>query len=74
LPEPISSIPPGLSSYDLSLADHGRQLIHSFNTHQAEHDISNLLDDLKKNGIRPKEIESRKSSLEEIFIQLVGAQ
>jgi len=68
----LPSIPSGLSGYDLTLADGGSQLIYTYNLHQDSHDISDLMEVLNKNGIRPREIESRQSSLEDIFIQLVG--
>jgi len=72
LRDPIQTIPTGLSHYELALADQGRKLIHTYNTHQGDHDISDFLEDLKKSGIRPAEIDSRDSSLEEIFIKLIG--
>lgn len=70
---PIQEIPASLEAYDLVIAEDGKKLIYTYNSHQDTHDISDLLDSLKTNGIQPKHIESRQSSLEEIFIQLVGA-
>jgi hypothetical protein len=55
------------------IAESGSQLIYTFNATQGEHDISDLIESLKDNHIRPKHIESRESSLGDIFIQLVGA-
>jgi ABC-2 type transport system ATP-binding protein len=73
LREPIQAVPPGLSAYTLALTDSGHKLVYTYNTHQDDHDISDLLEGLKASGIRAKDIESRHSSLEDIFIQLVGA-
>jgi len=73
LRETIPEIPPGLSDYALALADGGSKLVYTYNAHQADHDISDLIESMKTNGLRPSDIESRQSSLEEIFIQLVGA-
>lgn len=72
LREPLSEIPPGLSAYPLTLThdDNIDKLILTYDT-DTENDISNVLDNLKSNGIRPKDIYSRQSSLEEIFIELV---
>ena len=70
---PAQSIPAALSEYQLNLADGGNQIIYTYNAHQDTHDVSDLLDMLKANGIQPKAIESRQSSLEDIFIELVGA-
>jgi ABC-2 type transport system ATP-binding protein len=70
---PITEIPAVLAAYDLTMAEDGSKLIYSFNARQNEHDISDLIKSLKAKDIRPKHIESRESSLEDIFIQLVGA-
>lgn len=70
---PITEVPAVLAAYDLTLTKDGTKLIYSFNTRQNEHDISDLIESMKANDIRPKHIESRESSLEDIFIQLVGA-
>jgi ABC-2 type transport system ATP-binding protein len=72
--DPIQAIPASLSDYNLTLADNGNKLIYTYNLHQDNRDISDLIESLKENNIRPKEIESRQSSLEDIFIQLVGSQ
>ena len=73
LREPLHEIPPHMPDYALALTDSGNKLVYTYNAHQDEHDVSDLLESLKANNIRPKEIESRQSSLEEIFIQLVGS-
>lgn len=72
LREPLRSIPAGLGRYPLTLAndDKGGKLILTYDN-KTENDISDVLDNLKSNGIRPKDIYSLQSSLEEIFIELV---
>jgi len=69
---PIREVPAGLAAYDLTMTEDGNKLIYTFNARQNEHDISDLIEGLNAKGIRPKHIESRESSLEDIFIQLVG--
>ncbi|MDI1352738.1 MAG: ABC transporter ATP-binding protein [bacterium] len=71
LREPLPSIPQGLAAYPLTLmkTDNDDQLILTYNSDD-ENDVSDLLDNLKANGIRPKDIYSRQSNLEEIFIKL----
>ncbi|USQ14469.1 ABC transporter ATP-binding protein [Legionella lytica] len=73
LREPLASIPAGLKDYPLTLEhdDNGGKLILTYDT-EADNDISDVLDNLKSNGIRPKDIYSHQSSLEEIFIGLLG--
>ena len=73
LREPVEVIPASLSAYSLVLIEGGSKLVYTYNAHQTDHDVSDLLEALGKNNIRAKNIESRQSSLEEIFIQLVGA-
>lgn len=72
LREPLESIPEELSRYPLNLVkeEHGGKLILTYDN-ESENDISDLLDNLKSNGIRPKDIYSRQRNLEEIFIELV---
>jgi ABC-2 type transport system ATP-binding protein len=69
---PLHAVPPDMPDYALSLADEGTKLIYTYNAHENGHDISDLLESLREKNIRPREIESRQSSLEDIFIQLVG--
>lgn len=73
LREPIQAIPSNLSAYSLTLTENGNKLVYTYNAHQGNYDVSDLLESLKINNIYPKDIESRQSSLEEIFIQLVSA-
>ena len=72
LREALNAIPQGLSMYHLALEEQGQKLILTYNG-QDETDISEILEKLKSVGIRPKNIYSRQSSLEEIFIELVEA-
>ena len=70
---PIQEIPASLAAYDLVRAEDGTKLIYTYNARLDSHDVSDVIESLKEKNIRPKHIESRESSLEEIFIQLVGA-
>ena len=72
LREPLATIPPELKDYPLTLEknDNGGKLILTYDA-EAENDISEVLDSLKSHGIRPKDINSHQSSLEDIFIGLL---
>ena len=72
LREPLAAIPDALKTQALVIEDDGKKLILTYDG-QAQSDISEMLDNLKSNGIRPMDIYSRQSSLEEIFIELVEA-
>jgi ABC-2 type transport system ATP-binding protein len=72
LRQPLAEIPNALRDEQLTLEEQGSKLILTYNV-EADNDISEMLDKLKSNGIRPKDIYSRQSSLEEIFIELMEA-
>lgn len=71
LMQPLSAIPAALSSYDLALQDDGRTLVHTYDTRKDSSDITHLLDALETAGIRFNDLDTRQSSLEEIFVKLV---
>ena len=69
LQEPMTSIPAALGEWQVELADEGRTLTYSFNA-EDEH-IPALLGKLAELGIGYKDLETHKSSLEDIFVDLV---
>lgn len=69
LQAPMATIPVDLGSWKLSLADEGNTLVYSFNA-EDEH-IPALLGKLGELGIWYKDLETHKSSLEDIFVDLV---
>jgi len=71
LQEPAAVVPDGLDDWDLELADDGTKLRYIFDA-QAEHTgIPSLLRKLGELGIGFKDLETSKSSLEDIFVDLV---
>ena len=70
LREPLSAIPAALHSHPFTLEEGGQALALTYDAN-AENDISDMLDQLKAADIRPKDIYSKQSSLEDIFIELV---
>ena len=72
LQEPMTAIPPELAEWDVSLQDEGKRLRYVFDA-QADHTgIPSLLRKLAELGIGFKDLETSKSSLEDIFVDLVG--
>jgi ABC-2 type transport system ATP-binding protein len=67
----LDKIPRGLASYNLQLAKAGSELIYVYDTQGDEGGVSSLIGDLGKAGVRFHDIETRQSSLEEIFVSLV---
>ena len=71
LQEPMTAIPAELADWHLTLEDDGRTLRYIFDA-QAEHTgIPSLLRKLAELGIGFKDLETSKSSLEDIFVDLV---
>lgn len=71
LQEPLQNIPPELADYTLELADDGHQLVYSFDVASEHTGIAQLMRKLDQHGIDYKDLHSRQSSLEEIFVDLV---
>ncbi|WP_110686390.1 ABC transporter ATP-binding protein [Salinicola aestuarinus] len=74
LHKPLASVPPALSHYPLSLADNGSVLVYTYDaseTSETRVSISTLLNDIEATGIQFKDLQTKQSSLEEIFVDLV---
>ena len=71
LREQIGSIPGELDDYHLELAADGNELVYTYDTRNGRADIAALLADLGGTGIRFRDLQTRQSSLEEIFVNLV---
>ena len=79
LVEPLGELPGGLGDWDLSLEDGGRTLRYTFDSGaevaDAERtDVPALLRRLGDLGIAFRDLETSKSSLEDIFVGLVGGR
>lgn len=69
LQEPLAAVPGGLG---LELSQDGSELVYTFDS-QAEHTgIAELLRALAERGIEFRDLKTTESSLEEIFVRLVG--
>ncbi|WEX76009.1 ABC transporter ATP-binding protein [Sinorhizobium numidicum] len=73
LAQPLERVPDTLSSYDLRLEDEGHRLIYDYDTSADRTGITALLAALAEAGIRLRDISTRQSSLEDIFVEIVGA-
>jgi ABC-2 type transport system ATP-binding protein len=71
LQSPLGAIPESLSRYNLELNHGGSELTYTYDT-QAEHTgIPALLGAFRDTGLHLKDIQTKESSLEEIFVNLV---
>ncbi|WP_422666895.1 ABC transporter ATP-binding protein [Billgrantia endophytica] len=73
LDNPLTEVPAALAGHELTLDDEGHALVYTYDvTRQDEGTgITGLLADLEATGIRVKDLHTRQSSLEEIFVSLV---
>ncbi|MEP5727814.1 MAG: ABC transporter ATP-binding protein [Sulfitobacter sp.] len=71
LTETISEIPEALRSEALRLSDDGQSLIYSYDTRKERTGITSLLANVAKEGLILRDVVTRQSSLEEIFVTLV---
>jgi ABC-2 type transport system ATP-binding protein len=74
LHSPLERIPGALSHHRLELANGGCELIYTYDTQAERTGITALLQDLNAAGIRFKDIITKQSSLEEIFVNLVSTR
>ena len=69
----IDAIPASLAAYNLELSDDGHAVIYDYDTKGDRTGITSLLNDLRTAGIRISDLDTRQSSLEDIFVSLVRA-
>ncbi len=72
LQKPLEAVPPALSAHALTLEDDGNELVFSYDTKKERTGITALLSDLNTAGIRFRDLETKQSSLEDIFVGLVS--
>jgi len=72
LTTPLPQIPAALSAYQLQLSADNNQLIYTFDAQQEQATITSLLRQLNTQGIEFSDLHTRESSLEDIFISLMG--
>ena len=70
----LASLPDALSAYRLELSSDGTQMTYTFDPHRERSTIGAMLRELGELGIEVKDLETRESSLEEIFVSLVRSR
>ncbi len=74
LQRPLEAIPAALASEPLELADNGHALVFTFDVQREHTGIAELLRKLEAQGIDYRDLQTRESSLEEIFVDLVRSR
>lgn len=74
LAEPLDALPEGLSDWDLALAADGHELVYEFDTQAEATGVPSLLRRMSDLGLSFKDLHTKQSSLEDIFVGLVHAK
>ncbi|WP_163881235.1 ABC transporter ATP-binding protein [Rhizobium laguerreae] len=74
LTEPLSRLPDCFAGNGLTLEADGNRLTYDFDAGNEQESIAALLTRLGENNIHFKDLSTRQSSLEDIFVALVGAE
>lgn len=69
--DPIEKLPSKLSKHELQIENEGYTLVHDYDTKSSRTGITALLNDLQSAGLQMVDMETRQSSLEDIFVGLV---
>jgi ABC-2 type transport system ATP-binding protein len=72
LKEPLTAVPPALAAWGVELRDGGSELEYSFDGRDERAGIPALLREVEALGIVIKDLDTRQSSLEDIFVGLVS--
>jgi len=67
-------VPAALSGYRLELAKDGAELVYSFHAEREGSGIADLLREVAAAGVGFSDLETRQSSLEDIFVGLVKSR
>ncbi len=71
LREPIREVPRALAEYDLTLSADGQKLLYTYKVGEERTGITRLLSAIQAEGLVLVDLQTRESSLEDIFIGLV---
>jgi ABC-2 type transport system ATP-binding protein len=74
LAEPLTELPDGLSEWDVTLAAEGHELVYEFDTQADVTGVPSLLRRMSDLGLSFKDLHTKQSSLEDIFVGLVHAK
>ncbi|MBL8575817.1 MAG: ABC transporter ATP-binding protein [Mesorhizobium sp.] len=69
---PLDRVPEGLSGFSLQLSEDGSELTYVYDTQGERTGITRLFKALEAEGIRFRDLATKQSSLEEIFVNLVS--
>ncbi|MFT5113026.1 MAG: ABC-2 type transport system ATP-binding protein [Parasphingorhabdus sp.] len=68
---PIAEIPESLKTYTLEISADGHRLTYTYDIKSEQTGITSLLQDIRNAGLQLKDVHTRQSSLEDIFVNLL---
>lgn len=71
--EPLTKLPDFLDGSAVTLSKTGEQMIYTYDPAKEDNGVLGMLDLLRNHNIKTKDFSTRQSSLEDIFVELVGA-
>jgi len=71
LQERLEAVPDALCAFNLVLAPTGKELVYTYDRKAERTGITTLLDELRRAGVRFKDLQTTQSSLEDIFVGLL---
>jgi ABC-2 type transport system ATP-binding protein len=71
LVRPLAAVPPELAGWALALRDGGRELEYAFDAREESSGVPELLRRLSDAGVELRDLETRQSTLEDIFVSLL---
>jgi ABC-2 type transport system ATP-binding protein len=74
LRQPLQCLPAALASAHLELSKDGTEIVYTFDTQGERTGIATLLSNLSEHGITIRDLQTRESSLEDIFVSLVSTR
>jgi ABC-2 type transport system ATP-binding protein len=72
LNKPLTSVPDGLSDYNVQLGENGGELIYTYPGEPSQNGVSEFMERLDDTRIDYVDLSTRQRSLEEIFVELVN--
>ena len=72
LAEPIDALPESLAAKGVVLGEGGNNLVYEYDTNAEHTGITDLLAEIRAEGLHLADLDTHQSSLEEIFVDLVG--
>src|SRR6201996_2624956 len=74
LQQPLAHLPPALAGYPLELKGDGGELVYTYDAKSQQGAIASLIRELNAEGVEFKDLQTKQSSLEEIFVNLVKGE